>query len=83
MASLLSTAHAQQAASALSADQLALLAETYDDVATPVWICDLWNRCVYRNRSAERLGSKARPRMQFEIVDHEARVVGHLATCEN
>ncbi len=66
--------------SVLSDDQLARLARTYDRVSSPIWVYDRSSRCIYRNFSAKRTGRVAASRLTFEILDHNGRTVGHLAT---
>jgi hypothetical protein len=80
MASFISRNVSCEPVSSLSAEQLASLAGTYDRVSIPVWICDLWNRCVYRNPSAARMPPGTQAPLMFDIVDHESQVIGRLAT---
>jgi hypothetical protein len=65
------------------ADHLAWLAKTYDRIAQPVWIYDLSANCLYRNRSAKSEPSVQAPMARFDILDHDDRIIGHLATITN
>ena len=65
------------------ADHLAWLAKTYDRIAQPVWIYDLSANCLYRNRSAISEPSAQAPLTRFDILDHDDRIIGHLATITN
>ena len=83
MPSFISNHDLAEPATGLSAEQLASLAGTYDTVATPVWICDLRDRCLYRNPPARGVPVEARPELTFDILDHRSRVVARLATTRN
>lgn len=66
--------------SALTDDNLASIARTYDAVTSPVWVYDHLARCVYRNEAARCVRQAFTSRHTFEITDHADRIVGHLAT---
>ena len=78
MASLATHPALREPRTGLTDEHLNTLAQTYDRVAMPVWIYDLWNRCVYRNRSSRDETDPGH--VSFEIVDSEDRPVGRLAT---
>lgn len=64
--------------SALSAEQLAGMARTFDDAAQAVWVQDLSGRCVYRNRLAGQTVFCPASDTLHEILDHENHRIGQL-----
>ena len=62
----------------LTEEYINSVAQTYGDCAQPVWVHDLWMRCVYRNRRAIEAFSSNGKTIVSEIIDHANRVVGHL-----
>lgn len=74
------TASLAETPTPLSDNQLAWLSRTYERVSQPIWVHDLTNRCIYRNRPARSAGRHSAARLVFEIIDHNGRTIGHLAT---
>jgi len=67
---------------ALSDEQLASLARTYDAVSNPIWVHDLSHRCVYWNPPASGHSVDEGGMLLFDIVDHRGRTIAHLSTAE-
>ena len=67
----------------LTTEHIDSIAQTYDDSGQPVWVHDLWMRCVYRNRRSMEAFSGDSETLVSEIVDHAGRVVGHLTIGKN
>jgi len=78
MASAVATAVRTERLAVLTREHIDSLTQTYEASAQPVWVHDLWMRCVYRNRRALEAFSGNRPALVSEIVDHAGRAVGHL-----
>lgn len=74
------SARRSESQSTIFGQHLAGLARTYEQAASPVWVYDLSERCVYRNRSAESYRRNGTPISSFEITDHAGRVIGRLDT---
>jgi len=62
----------------IAQEQIDSLTATYQDCGQPIWVHDLWMRCVYRNRQANEAFSGNSNVSVSEIIDHNGRVVGHL-----
>lgn len=69
-----------QAIPAFTDEQVASLARTYGSVSHPVWVSDFADRCVYRNAPARQGMHPTNAALVFDILDHDGRVIGTLAT---
>lgn len=69
-----------RAVSAFTDEQVASLARTYGTVSHPVWVSDFANRCVYRNDPATKNVRPTNAALVFDILDHDGKVIGTLAT---
>jgi flagellar basal body rod protein FlgC len=70
---------ASQQNTGLTQENLAQLAQTYDQANQPVWIYDRQSRCVYRNHLAMCSNNHKKCLQLFDIVDHEGHAMGYLS----
>jgi hypothetical protein len=70
-----------QLADGFSADHLDSLAKTFDDADQPVWIHDVWARCIYRNPRAVNCYTGDQQTQIFDLLNHEGEVIGYMTTC--
>ena len=78
MASVVATPPFTNHLPVLTEEQIQSIAHTYSASAQPVWVHDLWMRCVYCNDRAREAYSADTDTQVTDIIDHAGRVVGHL-----
>jgi hypothetical protein len=82
MADAIATLHDTDALTRPSGYDLAALARTFTAIPLPVWIHDVFDRCLYVNEPAQRLNGEAMCAIRHEIVDHRNQTIGRLTIGE-